>query len=210
MSARSTAFAFAVLAIALTLTQDVFPARDWYHSWQYTTIVAIAIGVMFVHAFRSWRGKAGANGKRVALALAGATLDSAVYRCAVSVAGISDLARMLKTVNILAGDTQDSGAQQYWDRYLGVSGAGDPAVKTISPIEHIDSVTAPILLIHGKDDTVVRYEQSELMADALKKAGKPVQFVTLKQEDHWLSRGATRLEMLEATVAFLKANNPPD
>ena len=41
MSARSTAFAFAVLAIALTLTQDVFPARDWYHSWQYTTIVAI-------------------------------------------------------------------------------------------------------------------------------------------------------------------------
>ena len=37
-----------------------------------TTIVAIAIGVMFVHAFRSWRGKAGANGKRVALALAGA------------------------------------------------------------------------------------------------------------------------------------------
>ncbi len=143
-------------------------------------------------------------------ALAGATLDSAVYRCAVSVAGISDLARMLKTVNILAGDTQDSGAQQYWDRYLGVSGAGDPAVKAISPIEHIDSVTAPILLIHGKDDTVVRYEQSELMADALKKAGKPVQFVTLKQEDHWLSRGATRLEMLEATVAFLKANNPPD
>jgi hypothetical protein len=72
VSARSTAFAFAVLAIALTLTQDVFPARDWYHSWQYTTIVAIAIGVMFVHAFRSWRGKAGANGKRVALALAGA------------------------------------------------------------------------------------------------------------------------------------------
>jgi dipeptidyl aminopeptidase/acylaminoacyl peptidase len=37
-----------------------------------------------------------------------------------------------------------------------------------------------------------------------------VQFVTLKQEDHRLSRGATRLEMLEATVAFLKANNPPD
>jgi dipeptidyl aminopeptidase/acylaminoacyl peptidase len=143
-------------------------------------------------------------------ALAGATLDSAVYRCAVSVAGISDLARMLKSVNVRAGDTKDSGAQQYWDRYMEVSGPDDPALKAISPIEHIDSVTAPILLIHGKDDTVVGYEQSEVMADALKKAGKPVQFVTLKNEDHWLSRGATRAEMLEATVAFLKANNPPD
>ncbi len=143
-------------------------------------------------------------------ALAGATLDSAVYRCAVSVAGISDLALMLKRVNMLAGDTHDSVAQKYWDRYMGVSSPEDPALKAISPIEHIDAVTAPILLIHGKDDTVVRFEQSELMADALKKAGKPVQFVTLKQEDHWLSRGATRLEMLEATVAFLRANNPPD
>jgi dipeptidyl aminopeptidase/acylaminoacyl peptidase len=48
------------------------------------------------------------------------------------------------------------------------------------------------------------------MADALKHARKSVEFVTLKNEDHWLSHSATRLQMLEATVAFLKANNPPD
>jgi len=34
--------------------------------------------------------------------------------------------------------------------------------------------------------------------------------VTLKKEDHWLSRGATRLQMLRSSVAFLEANNPPD
>jgi hypothetical protein len=34
--------------------------------------------------------------------------------------------------------------------------------------------------------------------------------VDLKSEDHWLSRSETRLQMLAATVAFLKANNPPD
>ena len=62
----------------------------------------------------------------------------------------------------------------------------------------------------GKDDTVVPYDQSERMAEALKRAGKHVDFVTLKHEDHWLSRSETRLQMLEATVAFLKANNPPD
>jgi dipeptidyl aminopeptidase/acylaminoacyl peptidase len=48
------------------------------------------------------------------------------------------------------------------------------------------------------------------MAAALKRAGKSVELVTLKHEDHWLSRSATRLQMLEATVAFLKVNNPPD
>jgi dipeptidyl aminopeptidase/acylaminoacyl peptidase len=48
------------------------------------------------------------------------------------------------------------------------------------------------------------------MADALVHAGKSVELVTLKHEDHWLSRSATRQQMLEASVAFLKKNNPPD
>jgi hypothetical protein len=30
----------------------------------------------------------------------------------------------------------------------------------------------------------------------------------LKHEDHWLSTGATRLQMLQATAAFLQTNNP--
>ena len=38
-----------------------------------------------------------------------------------------------------------------------------------------DQVDIPILLIHGEDDTVVPYEQSQIMATALKKAGKPVE-----------------------------------
>jgi dipeptidyl aminopeptidase/acylaminoacyl peptidase len=48
------------------------------------------------------------------------------------------------------------------------------------------------------------------MADALKKAGKPVEFVTLQGEDHWLSSGATRLQMLTSVTTFLEKNNPPN
>jgi dipeptidyl aminopeptidase/acylaminoacyl peptidase len=70
-------------------------------------------------------------------------------------------------------------------------------------------VTIPVLLIHGRDDTVVPFEQSQLMLGALKKAGKPVQFVELKSEDHWLSRSETRQQMLQETVKFLEVNNPP-
>ena len=97
-----------------------------------------------------------------------------------------------------------------WDRFMGAKGVNDPALDAISPAQLAAKATIPILLIHGKDDTVVPYAQSQIMADALKRAGKPVTFVTLKGEDHWLSRGETRLQMLTAAMAFIEANNPPN
>jgi dipeptidyl aminopeptidase/acylaminoacyl peptidase len=142
-------------------------------------------------------------------ALAGPTLDPGVYRCAVAVAGIGDHTRMLKWVNARERSRSNS-AQRYWDRFMGISGPNDPAVEAISPVRHIAAVSVPILLIHGKDDTVVPYEQSQVMYDALRGAHKDVELVTLKKEDHWLSSGDTRLQMLEASVAFLRKHNPPD
>ncbi|HYL00955.1 MAG TPA: S9 family peptidase [Steroidobacteraceae bacterium] len=143
-------------------------------------------------------------------ALAGVTLDPGVYRCAVSVAGIGDLKRMLKWEIEQAGGRKQNSTQRYWDRFMGVSGPDDPALDAISPIRHVGAAAVPILLIHGKDDTVVPFEQSKAMYEALRKANQEAELVTLKEEDHWLSRSATRLQMLEASVAFLRAHNPPD
>ena len=77
-------------------------------------------------------------------------------------------------------------------------------------MRHVKDITVPVLLIHGQDDTVVRFEQSRLMYEAMRDAKKDVQLVKLKDEDHWLSRSGTRLQMLESSVAFLRAHNPPD
>nr|WP_310000104.1 S9 family peptidase [Caulobacter segnis] len=142
-------------------------------------------------------------------ALAGATLDQGVYRCAVSVAGPSDIKKMLISVRDVHNGAM-SAAQRYWLRFMGADGIKDPDLVAISPARLADKVEIPVLLIHGKDDTVVRYDQSQIMADALKKAGKPYAFVTLESEDHWLSRGATRLKMLTETVAFVEKHNPPE
>ena len=142
-------------------------------------------------------------------ALAGATLDKGVYRCAVAVAGVADLKKFLQT-NIRLNNGEVGASQRYWLRFMGADGAKDPDLTAISPAQQAAKVDIPILLIHGKDDTVVRYDQSQAMADALKKAGKPFQFVTLDGEDHWLSRGATRQKMLNETVAFVEKNNPPN
>ena len=141
-------------------------------------------------------------------ALAGATLDTGVYRCAVSIAGISDLRGLLRFWNWPRGS--DDRNQRFWDRFLGVTDYDDPKLKDISPIKHIDKVTIPILLIHGKDDTVVNFDQSDDMADELKDAKKPYEFVVLKGEDHWLSKSETRLQMLQAMVKFLETHNPPN
>jgi dipeptidyl aminopeptidase/acylaminoacyl peptidase len=138
-------------------------------------------------------------------ALAGATLDTGVYRCAASIAGPSDLTRMVNWDKAQETSHSAAATERYWTRYMGAMNTLDQ----ISPAKHADKVSIPILLIHGRDDTVVAYQQSEIMADALTKAGKPYEFVTLKAEDHWLSRGATRLEMLQALTAFLEKNNPP-
>ena len=93
---------------------------------------------------------------------------------------------------------------------MGATGAGDATLAAISPARLADRDHIPILLIHGAEDTTVPFVQSQLMADALKRAGKTVELVTLKHEDHYLSHGDTRLQMLQATIDFLARYNPPN
>lgn len=139
-------------------------------------------------------------------ALAGITMDKGVYRCAVSVAGIGDVRQMIN-FEILRY-REESPMVRYDKRYFGVTSANDPKLDQRSPERHAAEADGPVLLIHGKEDTVVQYEQSTGMRRALEKAGKPVEFVDLRGEDHWLSREATRQQMLAATVTFLEKNNP--
>lgn len=70
MNARQTVIAFAVVAIALTVVQDLLPARDWYHGWQYSTVLAMAIVYMAGYVWTVWRKRV--PEKRVALAIIGA------------------------------------------------------------------------------------------------------------------------------------------
>jgi len=142
-------------------------------------------------------------------ALAGVALEQGVYRCAVSMAGVSDVRKLVGGTWAAWIDTSKSSGARYWDRYVGAKDPTDPVFDQISPIRHVSDVNVPILLIHGKEDSVVKYEQSVLMEDALKGAKKSVEFVTLPDEDHWASHDVTRQQMLQAMVAFLEKNNPP-
>lgn len=134
-------------------------------------------------------------------ALAGAAFTPELYKCAASVAGVSDLAVMQAWEQRRYGS--ESSTVAYWHRSIGDPKDDADLIRSRSPRHAADKITADILLVHGTDDTVVAFEQSEMMAEALKAAGKPFTFVELKKEDHWASKPKTRIEMLKALETFL-------
>jgi len=59
--------------------------------------------------------------------------------------------------------------------------------------------------MHAANDTVVPESQSREMAGELEKLKKPVTYVALAGENHWLSQSATRVQMLKELEKFLNA-----
>ena len=137
-------------------------------------------------------------------ALAGVTLQHGIYRCAVSVSGISD------PMSMMSHSPGEGRGERYLERFMGVTGYNDRKLDEISPLSHTAAADVPVLLIHGTHDAVVNYTQSQFMHDAMKRDGKTVTFILLDSEDHWMSRGGTRQIMLSKTVEFLEQNNPPN
>jgi dipeptidyl aminopeptidase/acylaminoacyl peptidase len=135
-------------------------------------------------------------------ALAGAAFTPELYACAVSVAGVSDLP-MFITYTLRH---PESGTAAYSDLQVQIGQPLDAQVVARSPARVAYAVKAPVLLIHGADDSVVPFEQTELMAFGLRKAGRPVTVIKLPGEDHWLSRTETRTRVLTELDSFLKAH----
>lgn len=139
-------------------------------------------------------------------ALAGGAFTPELYRCVISINGVSDLPRMLRDDRRKHG--YNHWVISYWEKLLGSDSVKSEQLKNISPVNFASAFRAPTLLIHGRDDTVVPIMQSEKMAKALKKEGKDVSLLRLKGEDHHLSSSSTRLAMLKAIGEFLDEHNP--
>jgi len=136
-------------------------------------------------------------------AMAGGAFSPELYKCIVAVAGVSDIHKMLQRTKINANS--DHWIIRHWSKLMGDN---PNALKEVSPVNYANNFIAPILIIHGEDDTVVPINQSKIMHSALKKAGKPSTYIPLEKEDHWLSNGKTRLRMLQEIDSFLDKHNP--
>ena len=158
----------------------------------------------------SWAVEQGiANPKRVCIvgasyggyaAMWGIVKDPDQYRCAFSIAGVANLRR---EVNDFGGAIRKNLYRSQWEKMT-------PDFKAVSPIHAVDKIQTPLLLIHGKKDVTVDYDQSNDMNRAMEKAGKSVEFVSLPLADHYFSREADRLVLLQSMEAFLTKHNPAD
>jgi len=137
-------------------------------------------------------------------ALAGGAYTPDIYRCVAAIAPVSDLPAMMREQRATSG--KNGWVYRYWTKVIGDSKKDRDLLRDVSPARSAETFTAPVLLIHGQDDTVVPMQQSQIMLKALKKAKKSVEFVRLKHGDHWLLDGKTRLATLQALDEFVAAH----
>ena len=135
-------------------------------------------------------------------ALAGAAFTPELYKCVVSINGVADIPSML------SADRRKHGSNHwvvsYWDKVISNGNLEEDHLEKISPINAINNITAPVLLIHGEHDMVVPFYQSEDMFDEMKDADKQVTFIELENGNHNLSNANNRAKALEAIDKFVK------
>ncbi|WP_018276660.1 alpha/beta fold hydrolase [Teredinibacter turnerae] len=137
-------------------------------------------------------------------ALAGGAFSPELYKCVVSINGVSDLPKMMRSERRDMG--RDSWVLSYWSLAMANGDASNEKLKSISPAYFADQFKAPVLLIHGERDKVVPMQQSKVMHSRLKKAGKEVQLIVANDDSHGLIDGENRVKAVKAVVEFVDQN----
>ena len=123
-------------------------------------------------------------------AFVGSFRDPNPFHCAISMAGVADL--------------------PYFRAWLADSGtllekAYRPTVDGLSPLEHVDSVDVPILVIHGEDDERVPVAESRKFVAKLKEYDKQHKYIELEGANHFIGTIYYRhyMEMYPAMIDWL-------
>lgn len=113
-------------------------------------------------------------------------------RCAVSMAGISDLQAMVQRIYRFDLSTRNRKRIQ-----------PSRELQSNSPLHQVEAIQSPILLLHGAQDTVVRVRQSRRLASALEQTGKSFRYVEQPEGDHFLSYSDQREQLFAEMQSFL-------
>ena len=118
------------------------------------------------------------------------------FKSGASYYGISDL-------EVLQQDTHKFEAR-YNDSLIGPYPEAKDVYRARSPIHFTDRLSCPIILFQGLEDKVVPPNQSEMMADAVRKKGLKVKYVTFEGEQHGFRKAENIIRALEEELAFYR------
>ena len=129
-------------------------------------------------------------------ALMTALLDSAKTKCVISVNGVTDPFALIN---------KGSATLAYWERYMGdLYNTTSDQKRAITPIDRAGEFTQPVLLIHGEQDTTVKFSQSSRLAGK----SNQVKLVTMPGDDHGMYNSASRRKVVEEALSFLAQHHP--
>lgn len=134
------------------------------------------------------------------LAVAGAAFEPDLYRCAVSFAGVFDLATMMKDDRSNRNDYRHA----WFRRDFGDPKANDERFDAMSPLRHVQAIKAKIFVAHGVEDRNADSAQSRRLVKALKAAGVEHETMFISGEGHGLAAMKNRVEFFRRLEAFLK------
>lgn len=126
--------------------------------------------------------------------LAALTFHPGVFAAGASYYGICD-------VEVLAHDTHKF-ESRYLDSLIGPYPEMRDIYKARSPINAVDRLASPLILLQGAEDRVVPPNQAQLMADALRAKGLPVALLMFEGEQHGFRKAPNIIRALEAELWF--------
>lgn len=136
-------------------------------------------------------------------ALWGAIRNPDRYRCAVSYAGVSDLAAQLRD------NRRSFSATRYFREWRAkIAGEGKFDLSAVSPISFAAQMKVPVLIAHGEEDDTVSVKQSHAMVAALTKAKADVTSIFYPKSGHDWGDSVDFEDFLKRLDAFLAKNNP--
>lgn len=135
-------------------------------------------------------------------ALMGTVKTPDLYRCAVSINGVTHLPEQVEyDLDKLKSDK----LKTYIKQSIGDLETDMNMLIAKSPALHAEKIKASILLIHGEEDDVVPYEQSEMMLDALEDNNARVRMVTLEDTGHYAFNYKEDIETIYQSVEVFLA-----
>jgi dipeptidyl aminopeptidase/acylaminoacyl peptidase len=117
-----------------------------------------------------------------------------VFHAGASYYGIADL-------EALARDTHKF-ESRYLDRLVGPYPQDRGTYIARSPINAVDSFSAPVIFFQGEEDKVVPPNQAEMMVAALKRKQLPFGYLLFAGEQHGFRKAATIKRTLDAELYF--------
>lgn len=120
--------------------------------------------------------------------------NSDIFAAGISRYGVSDLAALVE-------DTHDF-ESHYMESLVGPWPEARELYAQRAPINHVDQLNCPVLLLQGDEDKVVPPAQSQLVADALAAKGIPHAYVVFQGEQHGFRRRENIIRDRELSLAF--------